>query len=110
MHPNPNRHVPSVNRRIQEYVNWYGHHLPVKSAEDGMMMDVFYERWCYAGHAFGSGHGPFGPTKGNWDFAETYCVGGNVLYLDTHVGWVECKVENRRMRGYPSNPHYAVYY
>ncbi|MBS3763207.1 MAG: DUF1559 domain-containing protein [Planctomycetes bacterium] len=89
MHSSPRRHVPTVNKRFKEYVNWYGQHLPARPSRDGVMMDVFYEGLTYRGHTRHDGAtycpNPYGMAH---EYAMESTAGGNVLYADSHIEWV----------------------
>ena len=89
--------MPTVNKRFHEYVNWYGQHLPVRPAEDGLVMDVFYEGLTYRGHTTYGGAdycpNPYGMAH---EYALESTAGGNVLYADGHVSWVVPSQETLR--------------
>lgn len=47
----PARHVPTVNKRIEVYTNYYNQRLPAKPSKDGVLMDVFCEWGYYMGRS-----------------------------------------------------------
>ena len=101
------RHVPTVNKRFQEYVNWYGQHLPARPSKDGVLMDVFYEGLTYRGHTIWGGAkycpNPYGTAH---EKAMESTAGGNVLYADSHVSWVVPSAETLRHEA----SQYVMYY